>query len=484
MGKALRIFVFVAVSIWVIYLFFYRIGSAPFENWDEAFYADGIRYMFRHHQYFIPYWNGAPFFDKPPLYHWLGVISVWLFGLNEFAIRLPSVTAAIGTVALSGYYVFRKYGKLAALATIFALISNPLYIYRSRGANLDALATFWIVVSFVILQSSVRRRTFYFGLIVGLVFLTKASLAYYLMPIFFVDTVSRNIHLIRSKKSRLTCLIMMARQCFNCAIGAAILPLIWLFGAYQDQGWQFINYFLFSSDQGVARLSFSQLSPVYLGYIKDSVGVWFGIVAFMGYIFMAKNIRKHLNEILYGIFLLCLLVLSTVYSNWYLMPMFPFAAIAVGFAVKTFRDQYLKHLHRHYAVLFPILVGLLLFFQYSRMHRRIIRDILESQTTIYQSQSAEYAKRITRVDEYVVRLDDLYPTAVYYADRPIRVSMTGTAKRNEMYMTREDLYTRLKNKNARVFIGKTGEVTSVIKNVGSGRIDFTSGDESVGVFTP
>lgn len=482
MGKALRIAVFVAVSIWVIYLFFYRIGSAPFENWDEAFYADGIRYMFRHHQFFVPYWNGAPFFDKPPLYYWLGVISTWVFGLNEFAIRLPSVLAAIATIALSGYYVFRKYGKLASLATICAIISNPVYIYRSRGANLDALATFWIVISFLILQSSVRRRTLYYGLVVGLVYLTKASLAYYLIPIFFVDTVFRNLHLLHQSQTRLQAIIAICRQCFVCALSAAVLPFIWLGGAYFQQGWAFVHYFLFSSDQGVAQLSIAQLSPVYLGYMRDSIGIWFGIAAIVGYTYMTEEFKKHVNEIFYGTFLLALLVLSPSHANWYLMPLFPFAAIAAGYAVKIVRDRYIRRLHRRYLLVFPLLFCLLLFWQYSRMHRRIIRHILESQTTIYQSKSAQHVKQITNPSQTIVRLDDLYPTAIYYSDRKVLISIDGKTEYNDSYITRDDLTQRIRNKMLHVVVGKTYDVQSVITSVGFGRIDFTLGDESVGVF--
>jgi hypothetical protein len=167
----------------------------------------------------------------------------------------------------------------------------------------------------------------YFGLTVGLVYLTKASLAYYLIPIFFVDVVFRNLHLLRQNQTRLQAAIAICRQCITCGFSTAILPFLWLCGAYFQQGWTFLHYFLFSSDQGVAQLSIAQLSPVYLGYMRDSIGIWFGIAAIVGYTYMTEEFKKHVNEILYGTFLLTLLVLSPAHANWYLMPLFPFAAL-------------------------------------------------------------------------------------------------------------------------------------------------------------
>ena len=48
---------------------------------------------------FVTTWlNGQPRFDKPILTYWLQALSVSLFGVHEFAFRLPSALAGLGWV--------------------------------------------------------------------------------------------------------------------------------------------------------------------------------------------------------------------------------------------------------------------------------------------------------------------------------------------------------------------------------------------------
>jgi len=70
---------------------------------------------------------------KPPVYMYLLVPSIALFGLTEFAVRLPSAIAGILTVIMT-YLLVRdlfKNRKLALLASFFIAIS-PWHIYYSR----------------------------------------------------------------------------------------------------------------------------------------------------------------------------------------------------------------------------------------------------------------------------------------------------------------------------------------------------------------
>ncbi|MEI7653005.1 MAG: glycosyltransferase family 39 protein [bacterium] len=478
MGKALRICAFLGLGLWVVYLFLYNLGASPFENWDEAFYADGIRSMVRSHDFIIPYWNQAVFIDKPPLYYWLGVLSTSIFGLTEWAIRLPSALAAMLTVYLCGWYMYRRHGMLSAFVTMLVLVANGLYIYRSRGANLDGVATLWIVISFIVIHSRSRYMPVLYGVCVGLVYLTKASLAYYLVPIFcihlanqFLMHAPRTTHALRDALT----------QIFYCLASAILLPTIWLLSAYAVQGWEYVRYFLFSSDQGTARFSFKNANLEYIRYMRESVGIWFGSVALVGYLHMFRDVRRHLIPILYGMLLLVMLSLSHVHANWYLLPVLPFAAMAVGYSVRVLRDRYLRPRGEVQALLIPMIVLTLFLFQYARIYRRIITHIFTNHSTVSQKITAEYAKRITRVDEQIVRLDDLYPATIYYADRKVLISKVGASDFVDPYIPRSALTKRMQVGEIQVILGKRDEVERVLKQAGSGKIVFESGDEAVGV---
>lgn len=50
--------------------------------------------------YAIPQIAFEPFWEKPPLFFWLQVLCMKLFGVNEFAARLPNAVCGIFTLIL------------------------------------------------------------------------------------------------------------------------------------------------------------------------------------------------------------------------------------------------------------------------------------------------------------------------------------------------------------------------------------------------
>src|SRR5229473_6825600 len=77
---------------------FWRLGYPSFWDPDEAHYAETSREMLAAHNWFVPTFNGHPFFDKPFLFHTLQMISFGLFGANEFAARLVPALAAVALI--------------------------------------------------------------------------------------------------------------------------------------------------------------------------------------------------------------------------------------------------------------------------------------------------------------------------------------------------------------------------------------------------
>jgi 4-amino-4-deoxy-L-arabinose transferase-like glycosyltransferase len=58
------------------------------------------------HDWVTPHDNFIPVLDKPIFFHWLIAICYKLFGVSEGPARMPSVLAALGTIAL--VYLFAK----------------------------------------------------------------------------------------------------------------------------------------------------------------------------------------------------------------------------------------------------------------------------------------------------------------------------------------------------------------------------------------
>lgn len=72
--------------------------AGPVLSPEEARHAGIVHDMWAARQYLVPRVNGLPVLDGAPLYYWLAVGFVSLFGLHEWTLRLPSVVAALVTV--------------------------------------------------------------------------------------------------------------------------------------------------------------------------------------------------------------------------------------------------------------------------------------------------------------------------------------------------------------------------------------------------
>jgi len=91
--------------------FFWNLGSIGLIDETEPLFAEASRQMTVTGDWITPFFNGATRFDKPPLIYWGQAIAYQTFGVNEFAVRLPSALAGL---VLTGFcfYTLRHFGRL------------------------------------------------------------------------------------------------------------------------------------------------------------------------------------------------------------------------------------------------------------------------------------------------------------------------------------------------------------------------------------
>jgi 4-amino-4-deoxy-L-arabinose transferase-like glycosyltransferase len=80
----------------LIYLF--STTSRGVIDYDEGYYAQAALHMAKSGDWVTPYANGVRFLEKPPLLYWVTAASFRVFGINEFALRLPTAFAVIALV--------------------------------------------------------------------------------------------------------------------------------------------------------------------------------------------------------------------------------------------------------------------------------------------------------------------------------------------------------------------------------------------------
>lgn len=155
------------------FLRLYRLGSNPPSlDWDEA----SIGY----NAYSIlqtgadEYGNKFPIafrsFDdyKPPVYVYLTVPSVAIFGLNEFAVRLPAALIGIAAVIVLYFLVKEillnwddKKREYIALASAFFLAISPWHLQFSRAAFEGNAGMFFLILSLLFFFKAFRNKYLY-----------------------------------------------------------------------------------------------------------------------------------------------------------------------------------------------------------------------------------------------------------------------------------------------------------------------------------
>ncbi len=88
------------------FLFFFGLAYFGLVGADEPRYAQVAREMFEHRDWITPTLGGVAWLEKPALYYWQAMIAYRIFGVSDWAARLPSAVDA--TVLVLGIYFFLR----------------------------------------------------------------------------------------------------------------------------------------------------------------------------------------------------------------------------------------------------------------------------------------------------------------------------------------------------------------------------------------
>ncbi len=136
-NKTLVYFIVLAASVGVS--FFMGLGNAPLFNKDECAFSEATREMMASGNYLMTYLNGEPRYDKPILIYWCQAASVAVFGLNEFALRLPSAIAAAIWVLITFLFTRKFWDLEKAFLAAFFLATAAQVSMIAKAAIADAL---------------------------------------------------------------------------------------------------------------------------------------------------------------------------------------------------------------------------------------------------------------------------------------------------------------------------------------------------------
>ena len=118
------------------YLFYFGLGRFGLVGADEPRYAQIAREMLARHDWITPTLNGLPWLEKPALYYWSAMVSYKLFGVSDWAARLPSAVFATAMIAAMYGFVRRFQAGMQLDAALIAA-SFAAVIGFGRGASTD-----------------------------------------------------------------------------------------------------------------------------------------------------------------------------------------------------------------------------------------------------------------------------------------------------------------------------------------------------------
>lgn len=118
-------------------LFVPFLGGVHLFDWDEINFAESAREMIVTGDYLTVQINFQPFWEKPPLFIWMQVLSMKLFGINEFAARFPNAICGIVTLLVL-FNIGRKIrNNLFGILWVLAYAGSVLPFFYFKSGIID-----------------------------------------------------------------------------------------------------------------------------------------------------------------------------------------------------------------------------------------------------------------------------------------------------------------------------------------------------------
>jgi 4-amino-4-deoxy-L-arabinose transferase-like glycosyltransferase len=320
------------LSLWVLSLLLWLIclGNSPLRDWDEGTIAQVAREIWRSPSgamgWLYPTLAGEPYHNKPPLIHLLIAGAYSIGGVNEWTTRLPgAVLTALGVPLLFsvGRLIFPC--NLPALFAALVYMTMLPVVRHGRLAMLDgALVTFFLLVLFCLFKAGKNPRYglgIGFGL--GLIALTKGIM------VFLLGGIVGLFILINRK------LYWLKNPYLWIGIFLGSLPAIaWYIAQWQHYGQSFLEINL--QNQSFNRITQSVEGNTGLPwyYLVEILKYGFPWLLFLPGGFYLAEKQRHTTWgclVLVGtIIYLGTISLMNTKLPWYVIPVYPFLALAIG----------------------------------------------------------------------------------------------------------------------------------------------------------
>jgi 4-amino-4-deoxy-L-arabinose transferase-like glycosyltransferase len=184
-NKGIQIIIAIIAGI----LFIPFLGQVHLFDWDEINFAESAREMIVSGNYLTVQINFEPFWEKPPLFIWMQVLSMKIFGINEFAARFPNAIGGIVTL-LALYNIGKQlYNKRFGILWVLVYAGSFLPFFYFKSGIIDPWFNFFIFlgVYYILkyLHDPKTKFSILSALFIGLSILTKGPVGFLIFAIAF-----------------------------------------------------------------------------------------------------------------------------------------------------------------------------------------------------------------------------------------------------------------------------------------------------------
>ena len=181
------------LHIWIALLFFLLaivyLGSAfspSLQDDADSTHAEAAREMFLTSDYVTLHVNGVRYLEKAPLPYWLVALGFHLFGVGEFATRLPNVLAIFLLAWLGVQWGGRVFDDRTAIYTGLFVCTSAGYYLFTRILIPEAILSLFIAASFFFFLTALETNARAWRWYAAYACLALAVLTKGLIPLVFV----------------------------------------------------------------------------------------------------------------------------------------------------------------------------------------------------------------------------------------------------------------------------------------------------------
>ncbi len=160
-------------------LFIPFLGGLHLFDWDEINFAESAREMILTGDYLTVQIDFFPFWQKPPLFIWIQVLSMKLFGINEFAARFPNVICGMTSLVVLFRVGRRLYDNEFGWLWVLSYIGSLLPFLYFKSGIIDPwfnLFIFTALVNMIYFLEADRGKKRWQNLVLSAVLLGLANL--------------------------------------------------------------------------------------------------------------------------------------------------------------------------------------------------------------------------------------------------------------------------------------------------------------------